>query len=123
MAEYLCPNIQLSVEEKRQIFQIRSQINPLPPKRGKQVFCLTGCGDILDNSHILLCKVLNEGEQGSNNNLINGDINAMKSELFKWNQCMKKMEEYSTLDPDPILYIGMSCCDIIKKISLFEHRS
>ena len=98
MAEYLCPNDQLSVEDQRQIFQIRSQINPLPSNRGKTSYCVTGCGEVLNNSHTLRCKILNQGEESSIEDLINGDINTMKKLLLKWNQRMKMFEELSTLD-------------------------
>ena len=100
MADYLCPNIHLSVEEQRQIFQIRSKINPLPSNRGVTVFCVTGCGEMLDNSHILQCKVLNPKEQKSIEDLINGDIITMKRTLFEWNRRITKMEELSAQDPE-----------------------
>ena len=98
MAEYLCQNYQLSVKDQRQIFQIRSQINPLPSNRGETSYCVTGCGEILQNYHILICKILNQGEESSIEDLINGDINTMKKLLLKWNQSMKIFEEISTLD-------------------------
>ena len=99
MAEYLCPNNQLSVEDQRQIFQIRSQINPLASNRGETSICVTGCGEILENSHILKCKVLNNGEENSLQELINGDIHSIRNSLIKWKQSMKIIEELSTLDP------------------------
>ena len=100
MADYLCPNTHLSVEEQRQIFQIRSKINPLLSNRGVTVFCVTGCGEILDNSHILQCKVLSPREQRSIEDLINGDIITMKRTLFEWNRRITKLEELSAQDPE-----------------------
>ena len=36
IADYLCPTDKLSVEDQRHIFQIRSQINPLPSNKGEK---------------------------------------------------------------------------------------
>ena len=52
MADYLCPNDKLSVEDQRQIFEIRSQINPLPSNKGEKTYCATRCGEFLEHSHI-----------------------------------------------------------------------
>ena len=41
MADYLCPNNKLSVEDQKQINQIRSQINAIPSNRGEKTFCAT----------------------------------------------------------------------------------
>ena len=100
MADYLCPKTHLSVGKQRQIFQIRSKINPLLSNRGVTVFCVTGCKEILDNSHILQCKVLSLGEQRSIEDLINGDIITMKNTLFEWNRRITNLEELSAPDPD-----------------------
>ena len=79
MADYLCPNIQLSVEDQVQIFQIRSQINPLPANKGQSVPCVTGCGEIMNNYHIFQCVVLNPEEQTHIKKLINWNIYEMKN--------------------------------------------
>ena len=97
MADY--PNTKFSVEDQRQIFQIRSQINPLLSNRGEKTYCTTRCGQLLDNSQILQCKVMNQGEENNIEDLTNRDINTMKTLLIKWNIGIKKMEEISTLDP------------------------
>ena len=52
LADYLCPNNQLSVDDQVQIFQIRSQINPLPGNKGEREPCVTGCGELMSNFHI-----------------------------------------------------------------------
>ena len=62
MVEYLCPNSQQSVEDQRLLFQIRSKINLLPSNRGEISICVTGCGEILNNYHILKCTILNNGK-------------------------------------------------------------
>ena len=98
MADYLCPNNQLSVDEQRQIFQIRSQINPLPSNKGMVVPCPTGCGETMNNSHIFQCVVLNPEEQTSIEKLINGDIYEMKKTIIRWNQNIMKIEEITSQD-------------------------
>ena len=98
MADYLCPNNQLTVDEQVQIFQIRSHTNPLPSNRGQVVPCPTGCGETLNNSHILQCVVLNQEEQASIEKLINGDIYEMKKTLITWNQNIQKIEEITSQD-------------------------
>ena len=100
MADYLAPNNQLSVAEQIQIFHIRSQINPLPSNRGLSVPCAAGCGEIMNNSHILQCIVINPNEQTSHQNLINGDIYEMKKALEQWNSNMKTFEEINPQDSD-----------------------
>ena len=91
MADYLCPNSQLSVSEQLQIFHIRSQINPLPSNRALSVPCAAGCGEIMKNSHILQCFVINLKEQLSLQKIINGDIYEMKKTVDQWNKNMKKI--------------------------------
>ena len=98
MADYLCPNNQLSVSEQIQIFHIRSQINPLPSNKGLSVPCATGCGEIMNNSHILQCSVINPKEQLSLQKLINGDIYEMKKTLDQWNNNMNEFEKITPQD-------------------------
>ena len=98
MADYLCPNNQLGVEDQIQIFQIRSQINPLPSNKGLVVPCPTGCGETLNNSHIFQCVVLNPEEKTSIEKLINGDIYEMKKTLNTWNENIMKIEEITSPD-------------------------
>ena len=63
MADYLCPNNQRSVEDQIQVFQIRSQINPLPGNNGERVPCITGCGELMNNIHKFYCGILNPEEK------------------------------------------------------------
>ena len=98
MADYLCPNNQLSVDEQVQIFKIRSQINPLQSNKGKVVPCITGCGKTMNNSHVFWCVVLNQEEQTSIEKLINGDIYEMKKTLNTCNQNVQKIEGIASQD-------------------------
>ena len=98
MADYLCPNSLLSVEEQMQLFQIRSRVNPLPAKRGETRICLAGCGNLLDNEHILNSLILNPEEQYNTNILINGNLHEMKKLVQKWNTNLKNIEQLTSPD-------------------------
>ena len=58
MADYLLPSCSLSVEDKRQMFAIRSETNDLPYNFGKSEIC---CKTEMNNEHILMCQKLNGG--------------------------------------------------------------
>ena len=92
------PNNQLSVSQQIQIFHIRIQIDPLPSNKGLSVPCATGCGEIMNNSHILKCSVINLKEQLSLQKLINGDIYEMKKTLDQWNNNMNEFEKITPQD-------------------------
>ena len=95
MADYLCPNSQLTVQDQKEIFQIRSMTNPLPANRGDPKPCSTGCGDLMENPHIYICPVLNEEPQGAINRLLNGTLHEMKLSLQQWRESMKKVEYFT----------------------------
>ena len=93
MSDYLCPNDQLTVEDQRLIFQIRSQSNPLPANKGDPQPCLMfGCGDIHDNCHIIQCKALDKEDQGDYNLLINGTLHEMKNNLEQWKENLRNLD-------------------------------
>ena len=98
MADYLCPNSQLTVQDQKDIFQIRSMTNPLPSNRGNPKPCSSGCGNIMDNAHVFLCSVVNPEIKGDINRLVNGTIQEMKSALNKWRENMKKFEYFESMD-------------------------
>ena len=98
MADYLCPNSQLTVQDQKDIFQIRSMTNTLPSNRGDPKPCSTGCGDFMENPHIYLCPVLNEEPQGDINRLLNGTLNEMKLALQQWRENMKKVDYFYSMD-------------------------
>ena len=58
MVEYLMPNFEnLSIEDKRKIFEIRNQMLPIPanfPLVIEEKRCW--CGEIENTKHIYLCK-------------------------------------------------------------------
>ena len=98
MADYLCPNSQLTVEDQKEIFQIRSMTNPLPSNRGDAKLCSTGCGSMMENLHIYLCPVLNPENKGDLNKIINGTLQEMKEALSQWRENMKKIEYFDSMD-------------------------
>ena len=60
MAEYLLPNEQFSITEKRQIFAIRNRmVNIENNFRGKNIRKKCFCGNIEDMKHIYSCKIFN----------------------------------------------------------------
>jgi hypothetical protein len=62
IADYLLPEADMSLEDQQELFSIRCRTNPMGANRGKIEYCFTQCGDISNNSHILLCKVMNKSE-------------------------------------------------------------
>ena len=65
MAEYLLPNEELTIEEQRNIFEIRNMMTNIPSnyisKKANTSRCI--CGKIEDIEHIYNCKKLNTKEQ------------------------------------------------------------
>ena len=92
MADYLCPKDQLSVDDQRILFQIRSRTNLIPANRGSPQLCRTGCREFFENSHVLSCEVLNQESKFELNSLVNGSLNEMRICLKQWRE--KKHEEY-----------------------------
>ena len=95
LADYLQPDCQLSVEDKRLMFSLRTEMNEIPSNYGTQTNCIAGCNTILTNIHIFRCEILNNKQT---NNLdytyiLNGNINQqievlkhMKANIIKMNQ-------------------------------------
>ena len=50
---------QITVQDQKDIFQIRSMTNPLPSNRGNPNTCSTNCRDSIDNLHVLHCPDVN----------------------------------------------------------------
>ena len=92
MADYLSPNNQLTIDDQKLIFQIRSQSNPLPANRGEPEPCVRGCGEVQNNCHIIQCIRLNPENKGDYNLLINGTLSEMKISLEQWKNNLKLIE-------------------------------
>ena len=76
------PNSQLSVQDQKEIFQIRSITSPLPSNREDPKLFSTGCGSMMENLHIYLCPVLNREHKGDLNKIINGTLREIKKNTF-----------------------------------------
>ena len=96
MADYLCPNSQLSVEDQKDVFQIRSRTNPLPAIRGDPHPC--ACGEVLENDHIFKCDIINSGKKTNLENLINGSLVEMKVNLTKWRENIEIIDLMNSTD-------------------------
>ena len=60
MSDYLLPECQILVEDKRELFLIRSEMNELPCNFGNPTLCELGCSQVLNSEHINLCPTLNQ---------------------------------------------------------------
>ena len=98
MADYLHPNRILNLEDQILIFQIRSETNPLSSNHGEPGPCPMKCGNILENPHILMCRILNQEVQTEYILFLNGNLNQLKLNLAKWRRNVEKMEEQIALD-------------------------
>ena len=96
MADYLSPNNQLSVQDQRDLFQIRSRTNSLPANKGTPLPCV--CGADQDNYHILQCDIINPGEKIEIEDFINGSLSNMKTTLCQWRESMENLEILNSMD-------------------------
>ena len=91
MADYLCPEANMTLKDQREIFSIRCRTNSLGANRGIIENCETMCGEILDNSHIFQCKKLNTNTNNlDKENTLNGYLNEKKKHLKRWRENMEK---------------------------------
>ena len=56
MADYLLPEAALTVEEKQEMFAVRTEMNENPFNFGNKTQCEVGCPEAQDNPHILNCR-------------------------------------------------------------------
>ena len=66
MADYLCPEANMSVTDQKKMFPIRCRANSLGTKRGIIENCETMCGELLVNLHTFKCKILNKNNSDYN---------------------------------------------------------
>ena len=60
LADYLLPECEAGVEDKREIFNIRTEMDDFPCNFGNKTYCDMGCKEILNSEHLLTCSALNE---------------------------------------------------------------
>ena len=82
----------MSLEDQRDIFRIRCEINQLPANKGQSELCVTGCGEVLNNTHILQCVNLNNKKHDINS-LINGNLGEMAKILKIWKENVRKLDD------------------------------
>ena len=60
--------------------------------------CVTGCGEIMNNLHMLRCYIINLNVDGSiyYNQMFNGTLVEKLEGLKKWEESEKKYEEFET---------------------------
>ena len=83
MADYLLPEAELTTEQKRQLFSVRSEMNENPFNYGEKIPCSFGCIEEQNNSHLLSCIITNKKKEILDyEDLLNGPLQ-LKIELFK----------------------------------------
>ena len=55
LVDYLLQESEVSAEDEREIFNIRTEINDFPFNFGSKILCDMGCKDILESEHLLSC--------------------------------------------------------------------
>ena len=95
MADYLLPQARISIKDQRELFAIRSRTNPLGANMGKIEYCVTKCGEILNNSHIFQCPLLNKQNRNCGmDKVLNGCTTEKKECLKIWKENMNTINEY-----------------------------
>ena len=86
----------VSVQDKRDIFQIRSRKNPLPANKGNPLLCM--CGEEQENSHILQCDITNPGKKIQLDVLIIGSLLEMTTTLPQWKESIENLEILNSMN-------------------------
>ena len=95
MAEYLLPQSNISLEDQREMFSIRCRTNQMGANRGIEEYCETQCGQILNNSHIFECTILNQNNEGFDiKKILNGYLSEKKEMLNIWKHNMQRRESF-----------------------------
>ena len=62
LADYLLPECEISVEERREIFSVRTEMDDFPCNFGNVTNCDMGCKEVLNSEHLLTCFEINKEE-------------------------------------------------------------
>ena len=101
VADYLLPQSNISLEDQREMFSIRCRTNQMGANRGIEEYCETQCGQILNNSHIFECNILNQNRKVLDiKKILNGYISEKKEMLIVWKQNMKRRESFLRIQSD-----------------------
>ena len=80
----------VSLLSEIEIFSIRSSMNALPANRGQIEYC-EKCNEILNNTHILTCTILNKGKVYDMGHFLNGNIKEKRELLQTWRINVSKL--------------------------------
>ena len=103
MAEYLLPNEQFSITEKRQIFAIRNRmVNIENNFRGKNIRKNCVCGSIEDMKHIYSCKIFNIKDKNIEyENIYGEDIRTIREVYQIFQKNLEKREQHLKQNNSP----------------------
>ena len=103
MADYLLPNGEFSITEKRQIFSIRNRmVNIENNFRGKHIRKTCLCGNIEDMNHIYTCKLYNqEKEMIEYEEIFGEDLRSMRKRFNRFQNNLEKREQNLKLNDNP----------------------
>ena len=116
MSEYLLPNDVLTIEEQRNIFEIRNKMSNIPSnfktEKDSTVKCI--CGEKESMKHIYICKQIKRTEQVIHYEEVHRDnLKHLKSIGKRFEENMrereKKMKFQEILYCDPLQSVTMDC--------------
>ena len=84
MAENVCINNKRAIEDQILLFQIRTEINPLPANTANPKPCFLNCQEILNSKHFFDVQPYINVKKIRFEELINGNINQIKDGLIIW---------------------------------------
>ena len=77
--DYLKPCANITIEEQRYLFSLRSEMNPLKANFSQnrnitRTFCIEKCSVELNNEHLVWCQYLNKDSEYKYEDLLNGSL-------------------------------------------------
>ena len=83
LQDYLNPCSNITLEDQRYIFSLRSRMNELRPNFSrnrtlKSEYCVESCGEELDNEHLTWCSTINTKKKYKYTDLLNGTLREKK---------------------------------------------
>ena len=92
---YLMPNNVLTLEQQRDIFNYRSEMNPLKNNfKGDKIIQYCVCLQVMENKHLYYCEILNNGRKINHiyEDILNGTLHQQKDIINILTENMKKFE-------------------------------
>ena len=95
MVDYLLPECSLSVSEKTEIFAFRCEMNSLPNNFGNSDLCDLSCQEPMNNTHLLSCPILNDGQacKLKLEQILNGNIDDKILDIRKLQENTRKLKQ------------------------------